>query len=357
MNVHMKPTRTHGTEARYREIVHSLWNQFCRDCIQDFGKDMGSVLQHLEHLPSFMRWFELKAKELRPSTVRLYTSALKYILAPVLTSDTNKFFNELASVTQKKKKLANRTSSSKSKSFDIKYFNSIIDELADNRTSQYALPLICWLHSGVMFGLRPAEWAFTSIEAVEPHEIGFPDDDIYTVGIILNTINAKRTNGRSHGEKRQLKAALTEEQYAYLYAHLGHIEEADDFDLLYNNCRNLLLSVNKLLFNRRRTNITLYSLRHQFNANIKAYYIRNRIPLREGVELLAAMNGHASIETASEHYGRASGGWSNPPCRIKPSEQSLQAVKEINKDVVLDMRHSFGGRKSAVATNQHPIAN
>lgn len=62
--------------------------------------------------------------------------------------------------------------------------------------------------------------------------------------------------------------------------------------------------------------VSLYSTRHQCIANAKAS--------KKDIYEIAGFFGHASVETASRHYGKAWNGWSN--FTFKPSLESIRAV-------------------------------
>lgn len=323
------PTKTLSTVQRYAETTGNLWRQYLADCGVD-GQLLFGAVSLPAHGNAFFAWLQKKAFEVRRSTWRLYRSALYYSVSeagfPALAEQIKSIPGN-----EQDRKHGQRTSARKAKTFATEKFDLLCQALVNESKSQYALPLYYWLHCGLMFGLRPSEWQTAAFELVEPESIGFTPDDTYNVGIILTVENGKYTNGRGHGKTRELYACLSEEQYSYLYAHIENMEKYD-YEFIYHKCRNLLYDINRRLFNRHQKYIGLYSARHQFNANIKAQAIARKESTVESLENLAAMNGHGSLQTATEHYGRARGGWGSPVAPIKASEQSLAQVRALTQN-------------------------
>jgi integrase len=165
--------------------------------------------------------------------------------------------------------------------------------------------------AGLATGLRPKEWLHAQYD---------PKRNQLTVR------NAKATNSRSHGETRILHLENFDEQLQQiLQYHLQHVasykDNFDAFAKFYDRCRSAIYEANKKLWPRRKTKISLYSARHQFVEDAK----------KAGVSLeeLAAILGHASIETATFHYGRKAAG---KPGNFKVTANSadLERVKNSN---------------------------
>ena len=81
---------------------------------------------------------------------------------------------------------------------------------------------------------------------------------------------------------------------------------------------------------RVKDKITLYSARHQFAADAKAAGLSKAE--------IAALMGHRSIETAGEHYGRRSAGWTGDPdrvvgFRVVPGLEDVRSVQSINLSI------------------------
>ncbi|MCF7971359.1 MAG: hypothetical protein K9L22_09380 [Methylococcaceae bacterium] len=69
-------------------------------------------------------------------------------------------------------------------------------------------------------------------------------------------------------------------------------------------------------------NIYLYSARHQFVANAKQGGL--------SLEVIAALMGHASTETATQHYGRRVSGKPNG-ISVRASDEDIEQVRVLNQ--------------------------
>ena len=146
----------------------------------------------------------------------------------------------------------------------------------------------------------------------------------------LVVTNAKNTQGRAHGVTRTLDMAdLTEQKQQVLCLHFDYVQQAKSepgqegvsgFERFYSHCRSCLYEATRALWPHRKQFITLYSARHQFSANAK----HNDLPL----EKIAALMGHASIETATAHYGRRSAG--NGGMKVTANSDDVARVTVLN---------------------------
>ena len=176
----------------------------------------------------------------------------------------------------------------------------------DRSRSVYAKMGSLWLRANLHVGLRPKEWASAQI-----------DNEQRT----LTVKNAKNTNGRSHGETRTLHLADLEDDQWQLVCTM-----AAEFARLTENQppENLQKKVSRAIQRARNTlrkhgvqirNISLYSARHQFVADLRA---SGKSP-RE----IAAMLGHATTDTQREHYGlRVKGRRRTGTARADPGDVS-----------------------------------
>lgn len=196
----------------------------------------------------------------------------------------------------------------------------ILMQLA-GRDSAYATLTANWLRANLHTGLRPIEWMTATIN----HEAR-----------TLTVDNAKSTNGRAHGINRTLRLdALTDQQWGEIVRFLTDLQSltaAHPFDIVYARARTMLSRAKYAL---RRAgidvgNVTLYSTRHQFTANLRA---SGRSP-REVATLL----GHADTASARKHYGtRAQGTAGNVAAatqsemdRVKLSSHGMSFRTESN---------------------------
>lgn len=163
--------------------------------------------------------------------------------------------------------------------------SKVLEALASRPNSELSRIAALWLQAGRLVGLRPCEWRDSSL---------LPADG--AGGPYLSVINAKRTNGRSHGERRTLDLGpLRPEDRRTIEIFLNLIQGygPSAFGRLQRGCTELLSRLNAELWPRRKQRITLYSPRHQFSADAK------RVMRRRD---LAALMGHRTTRTANLHY-------------------------------------------------------
>jgi len=122
---------------------------------------------------------------------------------------------------------------------------------------------------------------------------------------------------------------LNDQERQVIDLHLDQVHQAilspeqhgkSGFELFYSHCRACLYEATRALWPKRKQHISLYSARHQFAANAKF----NGLPL----EHIAALMGHASIETATAHYGRRSAGTGG--MKVKAHSDDIERVTELN---------------------------
>lgn len=202
----------------------------------------------------------------------------------------------------------NKTSSTKLKKFPWKDFQKITDYLR-NHSGKWHRPLLDWIVSASLTGLRPQEWLAAKITVIA----GEP---------ALHVQNAKTTNGRAHGPSRTLLlGSLAREEVETLTRHIERAQRwsgMQQFDSFYDGCALTLNYVSRKLWPRRTKHVTLYSCRHQFTANAKASGF--------STAEIAAMMGHAVDTTATRHYGKKAAG--HEMLRVRAIEQDIENVQQ-----------------------------
>ena len=201
-----------------------------------------------------------------------------------------------APVVQTKKKSESDTgASNRAKRIEHHHFQQLKLQLRVTTRSQAQAWLRDWMEAGINTGLRPMEWALTSLERRPDRR--YPNGRVW-----LHVVSAKAADGRATHRTLDLSNFST-----------GALEAVER---MVNRSREWVLSgqwsyhqheVAKLfrtmcqrMFPRMQKQYTLYSLRHQFIANMKTIYSREEV---------AAMVGHISIETQVEHYGKKRVAW------------------------------------------------
>lgn len=214
-----------------------------------------------------------------------------------------------------------RTSGSKAKGVSVEAQTAVLAVLdtKHGRGAASARLLADMFVGSLATGLRPREWATAEL-------VMFTDEPAALV-----VQNAKATNGRACGAERTIFVdKLSQGAVACIERVICFMRrEATTEDALQralSRLRSLLRSVRK----RAAEGLTgpakvqclklcLYSCRHQLVADAKSSDAPSR--------LTAALVGHATPETAAEHYGRKSQGRS--PLIVRPSLETIAAVRDV----------------------------
>lgn len=264
--------RTSKTEEAYLELAEKLSIRF--------QKATGNYWR--SHTKDFCEWLANNRYRWSKKTWRLYKAATMYLFEVngfIEMRTYLKSFNQSAC----KKNGSGNTSSQKQKHLKTNDLDKLIETLAKTR-GQHDKLIGLWLASSIKFGLRPTEW-----------------DSARIVGDWLVVNNAKATNNRSNGEVRSIGLSHAPyEEILLLKEFLNTINEHknfyNSFNELHTRVRKRLHYICRKVWPKRKKYPTLYSCRHQFSADLKASGYT--------LEEIAALFGHATNRTASNHYGR-----------------------------------------------------
>lgn len=265
-------------------------------------------------------------------TARLYRAAIRYVLqmrqahgddtaAHALSVLSHEFDSEedrirrqdeLVKARKASRKGRPRTSRQKVKRFSKEDAMLLIDALTKRR-GVYGKMAALWFVAGSLSGLRPSEWQSARREVTPSMEWA------------LVVRNAKSSYGRSHGKTRTiLLAGLSVEQTRAIADHMENVRTYVDqgrFDHFYEMCRQCVKRAADDIWPHRQKHPSLYTARHMFAADVKTIF--------DKVEV-AALMGHASIDTAGDNYAQR---WSGSGgLGVSPSEDDVQAVASLNAD-------------------------
>lgn len=169
-------------------------------------------------------------------------------------------------------------------------------------TSPNSSALVDCLTVGSLSGARLSEWPTA--------KFGPSEDPDFAWQLVL--VNGKQGNGRANGETRVLRWEwLPEELVAQTKAWIFAAREAaanGSYETLVTTLEALMRRVTKQLFPRRQRRPTLSSARHAATARWKMNYVvsaRTSEDKELGLAIVAALLGHATDETATNHYARA----------------------------------------------------
>ncbi len=313
-------SRTQNTENEYNERGFQLLQKAYKEAFEEKNKIIekslnikykGKNVIILDPLYTAVWASQKWDKKYRPNTWSKYRCSIKYI-ADVFF-EKNKLTQEQKEMTYRlldkieggdRKKLEPRTSSHKKKSFSIKEIKQLEEHLENNKY-KWGKPTLYWVKASILIGLRPVEWK--SVEL-----------DLNNKVIIVR--NAKNTNGRTFGDFRHLNIShLNNEELNIIIKHVQFTKEMlnkDNWNRYYEACSNFIKYITRKIWPNRERQPTLYSARHQFSANMKASgCTKNEI---------AALMGHGSDETATQHYGKKIFG-----TRMRKPEVNKQELSKI----------------------------
>jgi hypothetical protein len=209
------------------------------------------------------------------------------------------------------------TSSVRAKRMELAHFRKLRANLRRITRSNKVDWLDDWLVAGIHTGLRPSEWPLAHLEIRRDGKRRLA---------WLHVVNAKATQGRANGTHRTLDISSYTD--ATLEAIERMVKRSEQWALEGNTVRRqsevsqLFYQICNALFPRMQVKYSLYSLRHQFIANMKEVY--------QDPAKVATLIGHISIETQSEHYGKRRSSWGLHDIREipKPLDEQVAQVQK-----------------------------
>lgn len=276
INSERKITRSHGTIAAYLRRAQQIISMMTRKSgISD------------PSLADVVSWIIDRSATQSPSTIRLYRASLccyiesQFHAGIISETELNTLLNALSTMKSTLPNKSALTSSKKAKCANHDVIQRLIGEL-NKSSGEYAKLAALLFMGSLIAGLRPVEWKDATLHRDES-----------SGDATLTVYNAKTTNGRSFGATRRLyipkaRAGLIEQVINEVSAAL----KLSSWDKIYGSCRK---SIQRTGIKSRNKNVSLYTARHQFIANMKNIYSREEVAL---------LVGHASIETAAIHYGK-----------------------------------------------------
>ncbi len=291
-------TKTKKTEESYR--TRAKLN------IENFKKEMGVTTFSEEDASSFVDWTISKKASISKSYWRQRKAAGVFFLSELGFSDASNLLKETDSQgaytyrTKKERETKGKTSATKAKKISVDDEKKIYAWLQKTYSSQWSKPTLLYLRATVLSGLRPCEW-----EGSEFND-NLADENGKELGCSLKVINAKSTNLRAHGKFRHIILSdMDKDDIEIIKGHMRSIKKHMNingitFEKYQKEVSRRLSTAITKIWPSRKMKITLYSGRHQFSANYKAAgFSRAEI---------AALMGHATDETAGQHYGRKKAG-------------------------------------------------
>lgn len=250
-------------------------------------------------------------------TFRLYKACLlQHLISQAVPPSVVRLLSE-ASSKDCAKKGGVRTSGRKSKKVSSDDRSLLLKALRSSGSKSASLAAD-YFEAGLILGPRPIEWIASDLEVLaKSPPLDAPDGATH----LVHFRNAKRDlNGvRGNGDVRTIFVSLTSSEAALIARVMRDANDhASNWPIHYNNLRAALRYAGKKLWPRRLTVPCFYTTRHQSQADAKASGKR----LNE----IAAMFGHASDNTSTQHYARSKQGDKNM-CKVAPTALSLARVR------------------------------
>jgi hypothetical protein len=226
----------------------------------------------------------------------------------------------------------------RAKRMDYQHFQQLKRSLRVTSRSKVVGWLKDSLDAGIHTGLRPTEWALTTIER-------WPDRNFRRgERIWLHVVSAKAAEGRATTHR-------TLDISNFSIETLGAVERVVERSrewVLSGRWASRQGEVSRLfrqtcgaLFPRMQIHYTLYSLRHQFIANMKTIYSREQV---------AAMADYVSIDTQGQHYTKRRSSWSKEEISDVPVPVQEQVARIKRRLELLDERRAVIAMKQAAKT-------
>lgn len=334
------PTREAQTETRYLKRAQGRFNAF----FLDTGKDWDLYAE------DFLAWLTVYRGTLSAAAWRQNRAALVWFLREV--ANRGELADRIKAISTEGCCEATRTSATKKKSLSERELSRITDALLRSHRKHMgsggayddsiALQTLLLLLSGYLLGLRPSEWWDTEItetridgsqyvwdandlEPIDADALLLEEPlDIDSLTVVVK--NGKATNGRAHGSHRTLRIrGFSSKTYKALIGHYRFVKRCQSqaaYEDLQRRCTGRMHYTTRRLWRSRKTWPSLYSSRHQFSANLK----KLEASLQEG----AALMGHLSDRTATEHYGRKRAG-RDFGHQIEAATDEVSRVRRVSK--------------------------
>lgn len=166
--------------------------------------------------------------------------------------------------------------------------------------------MYCFFETIISTAVRPIEISQSKVADTQQQlvRMGHKTTDYTSAYPCLIVQNAKNTNGRTFGEHRFIDiSSLSDKKQLLIKAAIVMAKNMNTptgvsatYDDFYKKLRNAFYRFMQFNFTGKSKRITLYSFRHQAIADLK--YSGCSLPE------IAALVGHGSDATATEHYGK-----------------------------------------------------
>lgn len=296
-----------GTKDATRETYRKQGARLARNFSEQAGStDSAQVVAQ----------FLTRGKTYSQRTFRLYKAALlQHLTDQGAPPSVVRLLTEASSKDSPKRSGA--TSGKKAKTVDQTDRVLLVAALRARRSGTAAIAAD-YFEAGLVLGPRPVEWIGARFAPIgDPRPSDAPAD--MTHSLVLRNAKRDQEGVRGNGDERPIYLRLTAHEAAVVARVIADADANQaDWEPHYHRMRAALRYAGKSLWPKRKKVPSFYTTRHQSQADAKA----SGMPLAS----IAAIYGHASDNTATQHYSRASQGDKNM-YKAAPSALSLAQVR------------------------------
>lgn len=219
------------------------------------------------------------------------------------------------------------------KRFEHHHFGQIQQQLRIATRGRARHWLKDWLEAGINTGLRPMEWALTDLERQ-------PGPESEQDRIWLHVISAKGSNGRAAYRTLDLSNFSTGALQAVerMVARSREWVLAGQWSNRQHEVEKLLRKICEGMFSRMHQPYTLYSVRHQFIANMKTINSREEV---------AAMTDHVLLRNQTMPDGKKRLAWDSHQIGELPAPVPAQVALIKERLELVDLRQLDRAQKKA----------
>lgn len=302
-------TRTPATEVQYRRVSKMLLDRYQAEVGEVEAIEWADVAAWASQLP----------REYQPRTWRLYRAALAAAAEADGEPDVAEQFRGIKADSRRNVREP-RGAALKLKGGANEMLLTLLRTIGSSAQEGSHLSRAgFWLRATMVAGLRPTEWLDATLTE---------DGD----GVRLLVANAKATNDRANGVYRTIWLnRAPPREIAIVRAHIQNVaswleanQRPDESTAAAFGRHQAVIAATvrraaRGVWPRKASVPCLYTARHQFSANAKAY--------GHGFSGVAALMGHASNQTAYSHYARVTSGVA-ADCFADPDPREEASVRD-----------------------------
>ena len=221
-------------------------------------------------------------------------------------------------------------------------FDELMKEVGKLSRSEAVPWLREWLSAGINTGLQPSEWAATILEVRSDANMR------HGRRAWLHVLNAKARADANATQRTLDISNFSDIAFDAVHRHAQRACEwslAQKFEMRHSQCAQLLYDVCAALFPRQQQPYSLFSLRHQFIANMKTFY--------QPAEVAALVGYISDKDEAVEHYGKRRAAWLREEIREVPVPMPEQVKRMHLQSELYEGRRKAKKLRQALIERRH----